>query len=116
MLFREGITEHNIAIIAEGTTMYELNESVAEMDDTHSTVVWDDDIYEKNIIASRSEVFNITRSIARNHSITVQRDSTITSDRKWVAVYRQYVGFGLNKMEAVDRVVEQIEEGPNDYV
>lgn len=116
MYVRYGTIDH-IGVTAEGETMLKLDENVAELNSTYlEDILWDDDVYEKNVVPMRSEVVEVSRSISRNHTIKAQRDSTIDGNEKWLAAYRQHTAYGATLDEAIDRVVDLIKLGPNDYV
>lgn len=115
MLIREGtvVQGDNIYLIeAKGSNLEELEADASlisvNRESLGDTVTWDDSVFEKNEIQVRSEVFEVVRDISRQYRISVQRDSMLPGDNKWLAAHRECSAYGKTQEAAVEAVVKLI--------
>ena len=116
MLIKEGTVVHGSNIYpveARGSTLAELEADASLIALNRKAlgdiVTWEDAVFEKNEIQVRSEVFEVVRDIPRKHRISVQRDSMLPGDSKWLAAHRECSAYGKTQEAAVEAVVKLIQ-------
>lgn len=124
MLIKEGTIVQGSELFpveAQGHDLEALEKNVeaisAKYKELGDNVHWENAVFEKTEIQIRSDVFEVVRDIPRKHLISVQRDSMLPGDKKWLAAHKNHSAYGKTKDEAVEAVVKLITfVGYGDYV